>query len=352
MWPLKLKALTLFILTLPLMAVAQQKPVPVFVQTVKSQAINDTIEALGTLKANESTTLSASVTETITAIHFDDNQRVSAGEVLVEMTSAEEHAQLRQAMSALDEAERQYGRLKVLEKDKLSTAAQLDQQKALMDAAEAQLRAVQSRLQDRLILAPFDGVVGLRNISLGALVRPGDVITTLDDDSIMKLDMTVPSVYLPDLTLGMAIKARATALRDQTFDGTLASIDSRVDPVTRSITARALVPNSLGQLRPGLLMTVTLNQPVREALVVAEEAIIQVGRESHVFVVSGGDQPQAEKRVVTLGLRKGGDVEVLTGLNAGEQVVVHGGMKLRPGSAVKVSAVSDQGERLPQLLAQ
>ncbi|WP_018274176.1 efflux RND transporter periplasmic adaptor subunit [Teredinibacter turnerae] len=350
---LTLKALSLVTLLIPLSVFAQRGPLPVFIQDVKTISIEETIEALGTLKANESTVLSSSVTESITAIHFNDNQRVQAGDVLVEMTSAEEHAQLKQAMATLDEAERQYGRFKALEKDKVATAAQLDQQKVLVDAAEAQLRAVQSRLQDRLLIAPFDGVVGLRNISVGALVRPGDVITTLDDDSVMKLDMTVPSIYLADLRVGMPVVARATALRDQSFNGKLVGIDSRVDPVTRSLVARALIENPEGKLRPGLLMTVLLSQPQREAMMIAEEAIIQVGRQAHVFVIErDGERTLVAKRDVALGVRRPGEVEILSGLNAGDQVVVHGGMKLRPGVEVKISGVSNNGERLPQLLAQ
>ncbi|WP_018415365.1 efflux RND transporter periplasmic adaptor subunit [Teredinibacter turnerae] len=350
---LTLKALSLITLLIPLSVFAQRGPLPVFIQDVKTISIEETIEALGTLKANESTVLSSSVTESITAIHFNDNQRVQAGDVLVEMTSAEEHAQLKQAMATLDEAERQYSRFKALEKDKVATAAQLDQQKVLVDAAEAQLRAVQSRLQDRLLIAPFDGVVGLRNISVGALVRPGDVITTLDDDSVMKLDMTVPSIYLADLRIGMPVVARATALRDQAFNGKLVGIDSRVDPVTRSLVARALIENPEGKLRPGLLMTVLLSQPQREAMMISEEAIIQVGRQAHVFVIErDGERTLVAKRDVALGVRRPGEVEILSGLNAGDQVVVHGGMKLRPGVEVKISGVSNNGERLPQLLAQ
>lgn len=350
---LTLKALSLITLLIPLSVFAQRGPLPVFIQDVKTISIEETIEALGTLKANESTVLSSSVTESITAIHFNDNQRVQAGDVLVEMTSAEEHAQLKQAMATLDEAERQYGRFKALEKDKVATAAQLDQQKVLVDAAEAQLRAVQSRLQDRLLIAPFDGVVGLRNISVGALVRPGDVITTLDDDSVMKLDMTVPSIYLADLRIGMPVVARATALRDQAFNGKLVGIDSRVDPVTRSLVARALIENPEGKLRPGLLMTVLLSQPQREAMMISEEAIIQVGRQAHVFVIEhDGERTLVAKRDVALGVRRPGEVEIVSGLNAGDQVVVHGGMKLRPGVEVKISGVSNNGERLPQLLAQ
>ncbi|SMF48300.1 membrane fusion protein, multidrug efflux system [Alteromonadaceae bacterium Bs31] len=345
--------LSLLVMLVPPAFAQQKRPTPVFVQQVDVQTMSETIEALGTLRANEATVISSSVTETITVIHFDDNQHVSAGEVLVEMTSEEEHAQLEQAKSALDEAQRQYARLQTLQKDRLTTESELDQQKAALESAAAQLRGVQSRLQDRLILAPFDGVVGLRNISVGALVRPGDVITTLDDIRVMKLDMTVPSVHLDKIQTGMEVVAKASAYKGTEFRGTLASIGSRVDPVTRSVTARALIPNADALLRPGLLMTVQLKEQGRDAIAIAEEAIIQVGRTSFVYVVDSGAEPKlVEKRQVQLGLRQQGLVEITSGLQQGELLVVHGGMKLRPGSEVTISATRKQGERLPDLLTQ
>jgi len=330
----------------------QRAPVSVFAQTVQQQVMVERIEALGTLRADEATVLSASVTETVTVIHFNDNQRVKAGEVLLEMTSAEEHAQLEQAMSRLDEVERQFARLQSLVKNNLTTESQLDQQRAAVEAAAAQLRGVQSRLQDRLIIAPFDGVVGLRNISVGALVRPGDVITTLDDDRTMKLDMTVPSLHLAGMSVDMAISAKVAALGGRTFTGTLASIDSRVDPITRSITARALIPNPERLLRPGLLATVELSSLPREVVAIAEEAIVQIGRQSQVYVLrSSQNSTTVEQRVVVLGRRQPGFVEIVEGLQVGEQVVVHGAMKLRPGAEVSVEALLAPGQRLPDVLS-
>ena len=346
----------LCVLVLPLVsAVAwSQKPsTSVYVQSVSEQAFSESIEALGTLKANEATVLSAGVTETITAIHFDDNQAVKAGDTLVEMTSREEHAQLAEAQAALDEARRQYARLQALYEEKLTNESRLDQQKAAMEASAAQLSAVKSRMQDRLILAPFDGVVGLRNISVGALVQPGDLITTLDDISEMKLDITLPSVHLNKVQPGLEVIAKAGALNGQSFSGSLVSISPRIDPVTRSVTARARISNKDGLLRPGMLMTVMLKGAQRQALSVAEEALVQVGRSSFVYVVNVDKEPNVvEKREVNLGARQADIVEITSGLNPGELVVVHGAMKLRPGVEVLIAAKSSGAERLPELLKQ
>lgn len=348
-----LSFVALFIATVSsLPAAAQSDPTPIFVQRIESRPLTEKLEALGTLRANEATVLSASVTETVTAIHFDDNQQVEAGQVLVEMTSAEEHAQLEEAISTLDEAERQFVRVKSLAKTNLATASQLDQQRASVEAARAQLRAVQSRLQDRLIIAPFKGVVGLRNISVGALVRPGDIITTLDDNSVMKLDMEVSSIYLGHLHPGLTVEARAAALEGRVFIGTITSIGSRIDPVTRSLTVRAKIPNTDGILRPGMLMTTTLSKPERTAIMINEEAVTQVGKRSYVYVVeSESDSQVVHQRDVKLGVRQTGLVEIVDGLSEGEQIVVHGAIKLRDGAAVTVAAVAEAGDRLTDLLA-
>ena len=175
---------------------AAKSPLGVIVAPVKSMPFEDRVEALGTLRANESVSLTASVTETVTGIYFDDGQRVKAGDILVEMTSEEEHALIEEELSTVAEAKKQYHRLRQLVQQDVATASQLDEQRMKYETARARLRAIESKMQDRLIIAPFAGVVGMRNISVGALIEPGDLITTLDDDSAMKLDFSVPALYL------------------------------------------------------------------------------------------------------------------------------------------------------------
>jgi len=332
---------------------AAQQPTPVFVEKAKRDRFVDTVEALGTLRANETVALTATVTDTITAIHFDDGQQVQAGKVLVEMTSEEEHALLEEARSLSAEAERQYQRVIPLAKDKTAPQSLLDERRRQDETAKARLRAIESRMRDRLIIAPFTGVVGLRNISVGALVEPGDLITTLDDISVMKLDFAVPTTYLEALEPGLPIIAKSHAFGERRFEGTIASIDSRIDPVTRSITARALLPNPDGILKPGLLMTIELLKNPREAVVVAEEALIPQGQNNYVLIVDqSGEQPVAERRQVTIGARRPGQVEILTGVDAGELVITHGTLKVRPGQPVTIRAIEQDDETLEQLLSQ
>ncbi len=208
--------------------------------------------------------------------------------------------------------------------------------------------ALETRLADRLVKAPFAGVLGLRNISPGALVEPGSLITTLDDDSLMKLDFAVPSVFLPDLKPGLGIAAKARAYGNRRFEGEIGSIDSRVDPVSRCINVRALIPNPDRTLKPGILMQVELLRNPRDTLVVPESALLHQGQNHFVWVVGEGDS--AERRQVQIGARRPGDVEIVGGLAAGDPVITHGNDKVRPGQKIRIQAVDDGTKSLKELL--
>lgn len=337
---------------LPFVAVAAPPAAtPVFVTTAEIQTIEDRIEALGTLRANESVELTASVTETVTAISFDDGDRVEAGQILAEMTSGEEHAQLEEARVTVDEAKRQYQRIKSLRAQQSASESQLDEQRRVWEASRARLTAIESRLADRLILAPFSGVVGLRNVSVGALVTPGDLITTLDDDSVMKLDFPLPAVYLGVIRPDMPVKALTRTWQGRVFEGSVKSIDSRVDPVTRTVIVRALLSNPDHALRPGMLMKVELFSAQRQSIVLPEECLVAKGKEHFVFVVSAEDNT-VQRRQVRIGTRRPGQVEIIEGLSVGELVITDGTLKVRPGSQVSIRAVDDGTAPLHQLLQQ
>jgi len=332
-------------------AAAPPAATPVFVTKAEIQSIEDRIEALGTLRANESVELTASVTETVTAISFDDGDRVEAGQVLVEMTSGEEHAQLDEARVTVDEAERQYQRIKSLRAQQSASESQLDEQRRVWEASRARLAAIESRLADRLIRAPFAGVVGLRNVSVGALVTPGDLITTLDDDSVMKLDFPVPAVYLAIIRPEMTVKAVTRTWQGRIFEGRVKSIDSRVDPVTRTVIVRALLSNPDHALRPGMLMQVELFSAQRQVIVLPEECLVAEGQKQFVFVVSADDNT-VQRRQVRIGTRRPGEVEIVEGLTDGELVITDGTLKVRPGAQVSIRAVDDGTTPLHQLLEQ
>lgn len=329
------------------------KPTPVVVAEVQALPFSDSIEGLGTLRANESVTLTATVTKTITSVNFKDGQRVKAGTVLVEMNRNQEKAQLAQERATLGEAQRQMERIEPLVKEGAASAALLDQREREYRTAQARLAEIQSRLQEYLIIAPFSGVLGLRNVSVGALVRPGDTVATLDDDSVMKLDFSVPSIYLNTIKIGLPVVARAREFGDQKFEGKIDSIDSRIDPVTRAFMVRAVIPNKEHTLRPGLLMTVVMEANTRDSLVVPENSIISEGYKNFVLAVDATQTPPiARKTEVTVGTRRPGQVEILGGLKAADQVITHGTLKASDGQPVFVLAKQKDGDKLQDMLEQ
>jgi membrane fusion protein (multidrug efflux system) len=296
----------------------------------------DTIEALGTARANESVTLTAKVSETVRKVAFDSGDVVQAGDVIVDLSSGAQLAGLEEARAAYREAERQLARSEELAQKQLISASQLDTQRSNRDGAKARMDVVRAQLADRVITAPFDGILGLRQVSPGSLVTPGTPIATLDDISVIKLDFSVPERFLAVLSRGQEIAARSETWPGREFTGKVASVDSRVDPVTRSVTVRAEVPNPEALLRPGMLLSVRLYQAARETIVVPEIAVLQVGTEAFVYRVSK-DQT-AERVKVELGSRRRGEVEVVAGLGAGDTIVTEGAVKLRDGARVTTAA--------------
>lgn len=335
----------------PVLAFAQSPDV--IVQSATVQSLQTRLEALGTVVANESIQVTSNVTKTVTKINFEDGQRVKQGDVLVEMTSNEEQALLNEAGFNREEARKQLERVRSLVARDAASRSLLDQRQREYEAAGARYAALESRLKDLRLVAPFSGVVGLRNISVGALVSPGNLITTLNDDSRMKLDFTVPSVYLRSLKIGLRIKASSRDLGGRVFDGEVFSIDNRIDPVTRAITVRAILPNEDQQLKEGMLMSLELYTDQRDALVISESALVPLGSNNFVFIIRHQDGKALVERIpVTIGQRLQGAVEITAGLEVNDQVVTHGLQKIRSGQTVNVIAEQSGRESLTDLLNQ
>lgn len=328
----------------------QAAPQPVIVALARMAEFVDRVEALGTTRANETVRISSNVTEKVVEIRFDSGQTVSAGQVLVVLQKAEEEAELAAAEAVLAERRLAFERAEKLETRKFTATAQLDVRRAALREAEADIEAIKSRIADRVLRAPFGGIVGLRNISVGALVEPGDLITTVDDLSLIKVDFTVPTTYLATLRQGLPIVAKARAFGDRSFEGEIASIGTQVDPVTRSVVARAILSNDDGLLRPGLLMTIELLKNPRRGIVVPEEALVPRGRRNYVYVVDEDQDNTVVRREVEIGARRPGEVEIVTGLEEGEKVISRGAMQVRPGQKVVIKSVEEGGEPLQDLL--
>lgn len=331
---------------------------PVILAPVRQEVITDRIEALGTLEANERVVLTANVTERIAALHFTEGQNVAAGDLLVALEQQEERAMIRAAEAVRDERQSAFDRTQQLSRRNFAAVSVVDERRAALEQAEAELLVARSRLQDRNIRAPFAGRIGLRQVSPGTLVEPGDPIAVLSDISMLKLTMTVPSRYLGRLQPGLPIRAHAQAFPGRTFDGTVEVVDTAIDPVTRTAAVRALIPNEEGLLRPGLLIEVDLLANRRTALLVPEEALVPEGRRNFVFVATGpgtgstasGGPLAVERREIAIGARRPGAVEVLEGLPAGGQVVVHGTTRIEDGETVRVLGVIDDETSIADIL--
>jgi membrane fusion protein, multidrug efflux system len=296
------------------------------------------IEAIGTAGANESVSISSKTSNIVTAVRFSDGQAVRAGQVLVELDRAQASADLAAANADFVESESQVNRSRDLVNTQVVSKSQFELLEATMKANAARLAAAQARLSDTYIRAPFSGHVGLRRVSLGALISPGTVITTLDDVSSIKVDFAVPDLYVGELRTGQLVAARTSAYPNRSFDGKVVSIDSRIDPATRSVTVRAMVPNKDAALKPGMFLTVALSKERRDALMVPEEALVPEQARQFVYVIDGG---VAAKREVRLGRREPGSVEITEGIGAGDRVVVEGAVKLRDGAAVTETPVQE-----------
>lgn len=248
---------------------------PAVVTTTVMQPVawSDAIEALGTAQANESVTLTAKVTETVDSVNFEDGQFVRSGHVLVDLSGGAEAAQLREEQAAFQEAQQQLDRQAGLVEKGTIARSQLDTQVAARDAAKARMDTIRARLKDRVITAPFDGVLGFRRVSQGTLVSPGTEITTLDDIRTIKLDFPVPETFLANVASGQKIAAQSAAWPETDFEGVVRAVDSRVDPVTRAVTVRAEIANPDARLRPGMLLTVRLLKPERQTLALPEIAL-------------------------------------------------------------------------------
>ncbi len=313
---------------------AAQLPL-VTVGTAHRDQIYDVVEALGTSQANESVTLTAKVTDSVRRVNFEDGDYVEAGTVLIELTNQEEEALLAEARANLDDAESQLRRLTDLSGRGLTSASELDVARSRAGAQQARLNSIVARLRDRLILAPFSGLLGFRQVSPGTMLTPNTPITSIDDISTIKLDFTVPETVIGTMTPGAKVVAKSVSFPDRDFEGTVRTVGSRVDPVTRAITVRAHIDNKDRALRPGMLLTVAVVTAERTALVVPEGSVFQVQNRAYVYTVDGDTVHQ---RQIEVGGRRFGVVEVLSGLQDGEPIVIEGIVKLREGARVRYDA--------------
>lgn len=310
-----------------------QRVVSVKTVVIALADFKDAVEAIGTSRANEQVLITSKYSDLVDDISFQDGDTVKKGDILVRLNSQEEAAKVKELQANLAESVAQLNRFQDLFDKKATSKSLVDQQEAKTKAIAAQLLSAKIKLDDLTIKAPFSGVLGFREISLGALVDVGDVITSLDDLSIIKVDFSIPERYLNTIAVGQRIEATNTAYQSEVFIGKVSSIDSRIDPVTRTLKVRAEISNGDHKLRAGMLLNLQVVRNVEKVLQLPESAVIPIEDEHFVFVIEEG---KAVKKSFKIGRRYHGFVEVLSGLDNNSEVVIEGALKLSNGTAVNV----------------
>jgi len=315
-----------------------ESPIAVIAATVSPSTWQDPVEALGTLRADESVTLSSTLTGTISAFNFEDGDHVDAGQWLVQLDDDQVQAELRAAQALLGQRQSALNRAQQLQDRKLGVRATLEDNAALVQQSEAEIDAIRAKLANHRLQAPFAGTVGLRNISIGALVTPGTDLVTLDKLDTMKLDFTVPATLLSVLHPDLTLSATTPSYPDEVFRAKVATLGTRIDPISRSLVVRADLPNPDGRLLPGMLMEVKLNQPARQALTIPESALVPDGERQTVWLIKAGQPARVTRREVITGERREGEVEIVDGLDSGQRIVTHGTLKVREDDPVELIA--------------
>jgi membrane fusion protein (multidrug efflux system) len=322
----------------------QRPPTKILVSPAQFREISRKLEAIGTAQANESVTITAKVTDTISQIRFEDGQTIEQGDILVELTDTEEAALLREAEANVTDAKLGLDRFDNLFLQGSIPKSQADEARARYDAVLARQQSLVARLNDRLVLAPFSGLLGFRLVSEGSLLTPATPITTLDDVSTIKLDFSIAEVHLGIIEKGQRLIAHSAAFPEKGFTATVKTIGSRVDPISRSAIIRAHIDNADLNLRPGMLMTVQLTTDVRDALMIPERALVQRGSEVYVSTVT--DQNLATLIGIKVGTQDGLWVEVVSGLEVGQEVVADCILKLRENSPVELPGQAEDSRDL------
>lgn len=306
---------------------------PVETVQVKAAPIQRRLTAVGTLRSGESVVIKPEIDGRVVEIGFKEGQSVSQGQLLLALDAAVNAAEIASAQAAVDLAKADFERQSELSRRGSGTRASLDQALGQMRTAEAALALAQARMGKLTLRAPFDGIVGLRDVSVGDFVESGDAIVNLEQIDPLKVDFRVAENFLAAVRPGQAIEVAVDAFGPQRFAGEVYAINPLIDESGRSILLRALLPNAGGVLRPGLFARVelVLNEKA-DALQVPEAALVPQGSAQFVFRVVDG---KAVMTKVEPGIRRDGMVEIVKGVAAGDVVVTAGQIKLRDGAPVQ-----------------
>lgn len=332
-------------------------PTVVTAAAATSETWTNTLSAPGSFEAVQGVTVSAEMPGKIAKIEFEAGQMVKAGDLLVQLDTTTEQAQLRAAEATAALAKANLDRARELRQSSTNSPAELDAADAQAKQAIAQAEAIRAVIAKKTIVAPFAGRLGLRLVNLGQILREGDAIATLQTMSPIYVSFSLPQQHLPQLSVGSVVRVTADAAPGQTFEGKVTAINSEVDTATRNVRAQATLDNSGEKFRPGMFANVEIVLPTSEnVLAIPVTAVLYAPYGDSVFVVeskkdeaSGKTQQVLRQQFIRLGAPRGDFVSVVDGLKPGEQIVTSGVFKLRPGTAVVIdNTLAPKAELAPK----
>lgn len=322
----------------PAPASAPEGSIGVDAAVVEKVALSRSVSAVGSLSSENSVMLRPEITGRISAINFQEGGPVEQGQVLIELDSSVPRAQLEQAQAALALANSQYQRARQLTQQGFISAQARDESASELKVQQAAVALARAQLEKTVIKAPFDGLAGLRHVSVGDYVSPGSDLVLLESIDPLNVDFRIPEHFLNVVQVGTRIKLRFDAMADVVREGVVGAISPLVDVGGRSILLRAKVPNDDGTLRPGLFARVQLQFADQETLMVPEAAIAPAGDMNYVYRIEGDQVTQVG---VMLGQRQPGRVEIVHGLQEGDRVLVSGLQKVSDGSRVHILSLTE-----------
>ena len=292
------------------------------------------LRSVGSLMSDESVQIASEIAGRIASFEFTEGQPVTAGDALIKLDDALAKAELMDAQARFELARSNRERAQALSKSGYVTGRAHDEAKADFETTQAALELAKVKLAKHIIRAPFDGIIGLRNASVGAYVSTGTSIVNLEKIDVLKIEFKLPEGALTQITMGQSVEVEVDALPGRTFSAEIYAVNPMVDVNGRALHVRARMKNPNLMLRPGLFARVTVKgRESREVVVVPESAIVLRAGEAFVYVIENG---KAVETKVTLGKREAGKVQVISGLHGDAIVVVAGQLRLRNGVAVEV----------------
>jgi membrane fusion protein (multidrug efflux system) len=312
------------------------KAVPVEGYIARFKTISSDAISSGTLIANESTEIKPEITGRIVTIGFEEGQAVSKGALLVKLYDGDLQAQLKRAEAQKTLCERNLERNIALAKIQSNTQQELDAAQSQLDAAKADIEVIKANIVKTEIRAGFSGKVGLRSVSVGAVVTPSQVMTNLEQSSTLKMDFTLPEKYSNDVKTGDNVRFTVES-RPDTLLARVYATDSRIDPVTRTLRIRAHFDNARGLLSPGAFAHVNVQLKQKRSILIPTQAVIPQTRGKSVIVANDG---KAAMRPVETGIRTADKVEIVSGLQEGDTVVTKGVMFVKPDMPLNFTLVN------------